>query len=157
MALASRFHLFRPVLSNGGSGARFRRLLWPAGPLGGVALGVAVLALPARMEGPPLVAISPGHALSFVDAMGVVPLIVGSLWLHVGLWQRRSALVRWAQSRPATGIALAFAAGLGLGLLLASAFSTFYWWWALGAAIFATANAAAVVVAYRTEPQRESP
>jgi len=104
------------VLSNGASGARFRRLLWPAAPLGGVALGVAVLALPARMEGPPLVAISPGHALSLVDGVGVVPLVAGSLWLHVGL-------------------------------LLASAFSTFYWWWALGAAIFAVANGAAVVVA----------
>jgi len=147
MALASRFHRFRPVLSNGASGARFRRLLWPAGPLGAVALGVAVLALPAEMEGPPLVAISPGHALSFVDGVGVIPLVAGSLWLHVGLWRRRSALVRWAQSRPATGIGLAFAAGLGLGLLLASAFSAFYWLWALGAAIFVAANAAAVVVA----------
>jgi hypothetical protein len=157
MVIASRFHLFRPVPSNVANGARFRRLLWPAGPLGAVALGVAVLALPARMEGPPLVAISPGHALSLVDGVGVIPLIVGSLWLHVGLWQRRSTLARWAQSRPATGIGLAFAAGLGLGLLLASAFSTFYWWWALGAAIFAAANGAAVVVAYLTEPQRESP
>src|SRR6185369_4967546 len=82
------------------------------------------------------VAISPGHALSLVDGVGVVPLVAGSLWLHVGLWRRRSALARWAQSRPATGIGLAFAAGLGLGLLLASAFSAFYWLWALGAAIF---------------------
>ena len=140
-------HRHPMTLSPNEGDARFRRLLWPAAPLGGVALGVAVLALPARMEGPPLVAISPGHALSFVDGVGVIPLVAGSLWLHVGLWRRRSALVRWAQSRPATGIGLAFAAGLGLGLLLASAFSAFYWLWALGAAIFVAANAAAVVVA----------
>ena len=137
--------------SDGASGTRFRRLRWPVGPLIGVALGVAVLAVPARMEGPPLITIGPGHALSLVDGAGVVPLVVGSLWLHAGLWQRRSMLARWARSRPATGIGLAFAAGLGLGLLVASAFSAFYWWWALGAAIFVAANGAVVAVAVSAE------
>ena len=35
---------------------------------------------------------------------------------------------------------LTFAAGVGLGLLLASAFSAFYWWWAVGAAMFGIAE-----------------
>ena len=129
------------------SGARFRRSLWPVGPVSGVALGIAVLALPAQLEGPPLVRISPGHALSLLDGVGVVPLVVGSLWLHVGLWRRRSALAQWAQGWPVAGAGLVFAAGLGLGLLLAAVFSAFSWWWALGAAVFAAANAVAVVVA----------
>jgi hypothetical protein len=122
---------------------------WPAGPLLAIAVGLGVLAVPASLEGPPLVAIAPGHALSLIDAIGVVPLVVGSLWLHVGLWRRRGALARWVRRRPAAGGGLAFAAGLGLGLLLASAFSTFYWWWAAGAVLFAAANAAAVAVAHR--------
>jgi hypothetical protein len=29
--------------------------------------------------------------------------------------------------------------GFGLGLLIASAFSTFFWWWAVGAALFGVA------------------
>ena len=84
-----------------------------------------------------------------MDAIGVVPLVAGSLWLHAGLWRRRDGLGVWARTRPGAATALTFAAGLGLGLLLASAFSAFYWWWAVGAAIFAIGNVAAVVVAAR--------
>ena len=130
------------VLSRGVS-----RAAWPAAPLAVVALGLAILALPASVEGPPLVPISPGHALSLVDGVGVVPLAAGSTWLHAGLWRRRARLARWARGRPGAGAALAFAAGLGLGLLLASAFSAFYWWWAVGAALFAAANAVAIAAA----------
>jgi hypothetical protein len=33
-------------------------------------------------------------------------------------------------------ISTVFTGGFGLGLLIASAFSTFFWWWAVGAALF---------------------
>jgi len=121
-------------------------LHWPTGPILLVAVGVAILALPAGLEGPPMWPIAAGHALSFVDAVGVVPLFVGALWLHAGLWQRRVRLVHWAAARPGAAGGLAFAAGLGLGLLLASAFSAFFWWWAVGAVLFVAANAVAVSV-----------
>ena len=88
-----------------------RREWWPAGPAVGIAAGIAVLALPADVEGPALLPISAGHAVSLAAA------------------------------------GLTFAAGLGLGRLLASAFSAFYWWWRVGAALFVIANVAAVVVA----------
>ena len=39
--------------------------------------------------------------------------------------------------------------GLGLGFLLASAFSTFWWWWALGAILFGTVTLTAVITAAR--------
>jgi hypothetical protein len=120
---------------------------WPAGPVLAIATGIAILALPAGLEGPTLLPISPGHGLSLVDALGVVPLVAGSTWLHAGLWRRRDRLVLWALRRTAASAGLTFAAGLGLGLLLASAFSAFYWWWAVGAAIFAIAHVAAVVAA----------
>jgi hypothetical protein len=123
-----------------------RILHWPNGPVVLVVLGVAILALPTRLEGPPLWPIATGHALSLVDAIGVLPLVGGSVWLHAGLWRRRGRLGSWAATRPGAAGALAFAAGLGLGLLLASAFSAFFWWWAVGAALFVAANAAAVTV-----------
>ena len=124
-----------------------RREWWPAGPAVAIAAGIAILALPADFEGPTLLPISPGHALSLLDAAGVVPLAAGSMWLHAGLWRRRERLAQWARQRTGAAAGLTFAAGLGLGLLLASAFSVFYWWWAAGAAMFAVANVAAVSVA----------
>jgi len=124
-------------------------LEWPFGPALLIALGLAVLALPSRLEGPPIWTISRGHALSLVDALGVVPLVMGFGWLHGGLWWRRARLERWASSRPAAAGRLTFAAGLGLGLLLASAFSAFFWWWAVGGALFLAANVAAIRVAGR--------
>lgn len=124
-----------------------RREWWPAGPAVAIVTGIAILALPAGLEGPPLVPISPGHALSLVDAAGVVPLAAGSTWLHAGLWRRRDRLALWSRQRTGLAAGLTFAAGLGLGLLLASAFSVFYWWWAVGAAVFGIANVASVLVA----------
>ena len=52
-----------------------------------------------------------------------------------------------ARQRTGAAAGLTLAAGLELGLLLASAFSAFYWWWAVGAALFVMANVAVVVVA----------
>jgi hypothetical protein len=124
-----------------------RREWWPPGPAVAIAAGIAVLALPAEVEGPALLPISPGHALSLVDAAGVLPLVAGSTWLHAGLWRRRDRLAQWARQRTGAAAGVTFAAGLGLGLLLASAFSVFYWWWAIGAAMFAIANVAVVSVA----------
>ena len=82
-----------------------------------------------------------------MDVAGVVPLAAGSTWLHAGLWRRRERLAQWTRQRIGAAVGLTFAAGLGLGLLLASAFSVFYWWWAVGAAMFAVANATAVWIA----------
>jgi hypothetical protein len=39
--------------------------------------------------------------------------------------------------------------GAGLGLLIASAFSGFFWWWAIGAAVFGMTVIVAVLVALR--------
>ena len=125
-------------------------LQWPTGSVLLIASGVSILALPARLEGPPIWPIAPGHALSLVDALGVVPLVGGAVLLHAGLWKRRARIADWALPRPALAACLAFAAGLGLGLLLASAFSAFFWWWAVGAALFVAANVMAVIVAVST-------
>ncbi len=110
-------------------------------------LAILLLAMPARIEGPVLVPISPGHALSVLDSIALVPLLVGAALLHGGLWRRRERLREFVRLRPLIGGGGLFFAGLGLGLLLASAFSVFFWWWVIGAALFAMASLAAVAIA----------
>ena len=114
-----------------------------------VAIAIALLAAPARVEGPVLVPISPGHALSVLDSVALVPLLAGLAWLYRGVWVRRYRLYDAARASPAKAGLGAFAAGLGVGLLVASAFSTFWWWWAVGATLFLAMTLAAVVVAAR--------
>jgi hypothetical protein len=112
-----------------------------------IGAGLAMLAAPASIEGPVILPISPGHALSVVDAIGVLPLLAGSFLLYRGLWQRRGSLHAVALKMPGRAVALVSVGGFGLGLLIASAFSTFFWWWAVGAVLFGAALLAAVVVA----------
>ena len=110
------------------------------------AAGLLVLAAPPAWEGPVLLEVGPGHAIAVLDAIGIVPLVFGSAFLFRALWLHRGQLARSVSSRPAVGLAVAFAAGAGLGLLIASAFSGFFWWWAVGAALFACAVVAAASV-----------
>ena len=114
-----------------------------------LALGVIILAVPASVEGPVLADVSPGHAVALLDAIGIMPLFVGSLFVYWGLWSNRVKLVSWVGGRLGVGLAGVFAAGLGLGLLVASSFGGFFWWWAIGAALFAGAIVAAAVVVTR--------
>jgi len=113
-----------------------QKVSWVFGGLGLVALGIGLLAAPAQWEGPVLVPISPGHALSVLDTFGVLPILTGMGWLYYGLWQRRQRLYESLQASPQMGSLGVFVAGAGLGLLLASSFSSFFWWWAIGALLF---------------------
>lgn len=108
-------------------------------------VGLAILAAPASIEGPVILPISPGHALSVLDAIAMLPLLVGSFFLYRGLWQRRGLLRDVGLRGPGRAGALVFAGGFGLGLLIASAFSAFFWWWAVGAVLFGAALLVAVV------------
>ena len=112
-----------------------------------MAIGLMMLAAPTAIEGPVLLPISPGHALSVLDAIAVLPLLAGSFSLYRGLWQRRRPLLDVALDAPARASIVVFVGGFGLGLLIASAFSAFFWWWAVGAVLFGTALVLAVVVA----------
>jgi hypothetical protein len=110
-----------------------------------IAVGLAILAIPAGYEGPVLVPISEGHAIAAVDAIGIVPLVCGTTLLYAVIWQERTRAAAISRAQPLPALALSFGGGLGLGLLVASAFSAFYWWWAIGAALVATALLVAVV------------
>jgi hypothetical protein len=111
------------------------------------ALALILFVVPAGLEGPVLVPISPGHGLSLVDVVALVPLLAGTGLLLGGLWQRRQRLDVALTRRPWSARIGTFVAGLGLGLLVASVFA-FFWWWAIGAALLtATLLAAALVAA----------
>ena len=122
---------------------------WPLGGVGLVAIAIALLAAPARVEGPVLVPISPGHALSVLDSVALIPLLAGLGWLYWGVWARRYRLYHAMGVSPAKGSLAVFGTGLGVGLLLASAFSTFWWWWAIGATLFLVMTVSAVMAATR--------
>ena len=120
---------------------------WPFGGVGLVAVAIALLAAPARIEGPVLVPISPGHALAVLDSIALIPLLMGLAWLYWGVWARRYRLYETMRASPGKGSLGTFATGLGVGLLLASAFSTFWWWWAIGATLFLAMTIIAVLAA----------
>jgi hypothetical protein len=117
------------------------------------ALALLLFVVPAGLEGPVLVPISPGHGLSLVDAVALVPLLAGTGLLLGGLWQRRQRLEAALARRPWPARAAVFLAGLGLGLLVASVF-TFFWWWAVGAALLTATLLAAAAVAAGSERAR---
>jgi hypothetical protein len=111
------------------------------------ALALLLFVVPASLEGPVLIPISPGHGLSLVDVVALVPLLAGVGLLAGGLWQRRQRLDAALSRRPRLAWAGAFVGGLGLGLLVASVF-IFFWWWVIGAALLtATLLAVALVAA----------
>ena len=124
------------------------RSSWPFGGVGLDAVAIALLAAPAWVEGPVLLPISPGHALSALDSFAVVPLLIGTGWLQTGLWKRRERLYKAMRASPGRSSLGVFVAGAGLGLLLASVFSWF-WWWAVGATLFGAMMIAALVAATR--------
>lgn len=127
-----------------------KRPAWPFGSLGFITIAMLLLAAPARFEGPVLVPISPGHALSLLDSIALVPLLMGSAWLYAGVWVRRIRLYKCVYSSPGMSCFGLFVAGFGLGLLLASGFSSFFWWWALGAMLFGATNILLILMCGRS-------
>jgi hypothetical protein len=99
---------------------------WPFGAGGLVVVAIALLAAPAQVEGPVLVPISPGHALAVLDFVALIPLLMGLTWLYWEVRVRRYRMYDAMRAPPGKGSLGIFVAGLGLGLLLASAFSTFW-------------------------------
>ena len=138
-----------PILTREVSRLSKIRSSWPLGGVGLVAIAIALLAAPGQLEGPVLVPISPGHALSVLDSVALIPLVAGLARLYSGVWLRRYRIYDAMRTSPGKGGLAVFAAGLGVGLLLASAFSTFWWWWAIGAMLFLATTISAVMAATR--------
>jgi hypothetical protein len=118
---------------------------WLLGSGALLAVALALFAVPARLEGPVLVAISAGHGLALVDVVALMPLLGGTALLFGGLWRRRERLDAVLDRRPWLARAGTFGGGVGLGLLVASVFAAF-WWWAVGAGLLTAALLAAAVL-----------
>lgn len=123
-----------------------RWLLWALGLL---ACSFAIFALPARIEGPALVPISPGHAIAALDAVAIVPLLAASVLLYGGVWTARARLLDSVRRHPRRSLGVGFTGGLGLGLLVASVYSGFFGWWAVGAVLLTIAVVTTAVCAAR--------
>jgi hypothetical protein len=117
-------------------GESVRLARWFQSALVLLAVSLALFAVPTQFEGPVLLDISPGHAIAVLDGVAIVPLLAANWLLLRGLWRGRVDLGDLVRRHPGRGSATIFAGGAGLGLLLASAFSAFFWWWAIGAALF---------------------
>ena len=63
---------------------------WPTASLILVGFAILLFAAPTRFEGSVLVPISPGHGLSLLDSIALLPLLTGVFWLYGGLFQRRN-------------------------------------------------------------------
>jgi hypothetical protein len=108
-------------------------------------VGGGLLAVPAGGEGRVLVPISAGHGLSALDAAGALLLAIGATWLEVLVVMRLPRL-----GLPPRGLfGLGLLAGLGVGLVLASVFTGFFWWWAVGAVAAGVALVALVIALLR--------
>ena len=105
------------------------------------AVGAILLALPDR--GDRLVNFSEAHGLTLVDGLGVAVLVAGWLPVAAAGWQRRNELMRSVDRSTASGGI--FVAGVGVGLIVASAFVDFAGWWAVGALLLVLIQAAALL------------
>ena len=103
--------------------------------------------IPDELEGPLLLRVGRSYMLSVLDSWALLPMMTGSVWLCWGLFKNRSGIIETIRLHPTQSAAGIFIAGLGLGLLLATAFMTFFWWWAIGAVLFWAMILVAVAVA----------
>ena len=109
---------------------------WPRGPVFLLSLSILIFAIPGQWEGPYLLTIGDGQGLSLLDTIALVPLLISAGWIQKGLWGRRIYLFNKITMYPGSASLLIFFIGLGLGLLIASAFNNFYYWWAVGGLTF---------------------
>ena len=105
---------------------------WPRGPVILLSVAVLIFAVPTQWEGPFLFKIGEGHGLSLLDTIALIPLLISASWIQKGLWGRRIYLFNKITMYPGSASLLIFFIGLGLGLLIASAFNDFFYWWAIG-------------------------
>jgi hypothetical protein len=100
-------------------------------PVGLIALGLALLGLPAAWEGEIVAPISALHGLSMLDAAGASLLAVGGTWLEIALIARLPRL----GFGPRALFGLGALGGLGVGLVIASVFVADRWWMVGAAAL----------------------
>jgi hypothetical protein len=94
-----------------------------------------LFAHPAQVEGPVLLRVGAGHAITVLDAVAIVPLVASSSLFFWGIWRKRIFGALWSAAIGPLGD-VGISGRLGFGLLVASVFSDFFWWWVIGAILF---------------------
>ena len=115
-----------------------------------VIAGSLLLALPD--EGPRLIAFSGAHGLTMQDALGTALLVAAWAVFVTALLRppaSRARLKAWRRRSEAS-----FAAGLGAGLVVASAVRDFRGWWAVGAVLLIVVQGAAYRAASASNGER---
>lgn len=97
--------------------------------------------------GPRLISFSAAHGPSALDAAGIMIALAGYAWFLLAAWGARHPIA--AMLHGLRGAAVAFALGLGAGLVVASVASDFAGWWAMGAAILGAAQVGPALLTMR--------
>jgi hypothetical protein len=111
-------------------------LKWPKGPVYLLMIALLLFLIPSRFEGPLLFEIIDEHGLSITDLFAMIPLLASVTWIQRGLWKRRIYLFNRVTLYPGATTLIIFFMGLGLGMVIASAFFNFHYWWAVGGVFF---------------------
>ncbi len=111
---------------------------WPRGPVYLLLFAVFLILIPDPWEGPVLYKIDSEHNLSLIDLISMIPLLISVTWIQRGVWKRRIFLFNKVTLYPGAAVLVVFFMGLGLGMLLASGFSSFRYWWAIGGVLILT-------------------
>ncbi len=109
---------------------------WPRGPVYLLLLSIFLFFIPKNLEGPLLIAAGENQGLTFLNTLALIPLLISVYWIQQGLWKRRIYLFNRITIYPGAGSLLVFGMGIGLGMLIASAFNSFNYWWAIGGSLF---------------------
>ena len=109
---------------------------WPRGPVYLLIIAVLIIMLPKWLEGPVIYEIDDMHHLTLANAIALVPLMISVTWIQRGIWKRRIYLFNKVTIYTGSAVLVIFSMGLGLGMLLASAFFSFHYWWAVGGFLF---------------------
>jgi hypothetical protein len=111
-----------------------------------IACGVAVLSLPASMEGPELIHFGPGHGPSLVDIAGIVLVAPAGTWLLALIVRGLPGL----RLPPIALFGLGASFGIGLGLTVASVFAGFSAWWIIGLVMLTVVEAVLLAKLWRS-------
>jgi len=125
-------------------------LKWPKGPVFLLILSLLIFMVPSSLKGPVLLKISEEHSLSLINMLALIPMLVALIWIQKGLWKRRIYLFNRVTLYPGATTLMVFIMGLGLGMVLAHAFSGFRYWWAIGGAFFITILVAVILKSGKT-------
>ena len=109
---------------------------WPRGPVLLLLLSILLILVPERWEGPVIYIIDDRHALTVLDCIAMIPVLISVTWIQRGIWKRRIYLFNKVTMYPGASVLIVFSMGLGLGMFFAAAFYSFRYWWAIGGIIF---------------------